>query len=191
MSSARSFRSGSGALSDIVCASLGEEQLMDDLTPEQEQAVAATVGAIQRIAMPVVELPQEQRERHYALVRRHFEAAVTCVRHRRCHAAMRRWRYRSVPGHARRGRQHPVGADEIAALSDSLARQPDRLLVVASNELGVGGDAVIDCRERIARAQPQRDAFRQKRIAHLGTAGDCRAAAFQSTLIAMTLGHSS
>lgn len=77
MSSARSFRSGSGALSDIVCASLGEEQLMDDLTPEQEQAVAATVGAIQRIAMPVVELPQEQRERHYALVRRNFEAAIT------------------------------------------------------------------------------------------------------------------
>jgi len=39
--------------------------------------VAATVGAIQRIAMVVVELPQEQRERHYALVRRNFEAAIT------------------------------------------------------------------------------------------------------------------
>ena len=50
---------------------------MDELTPEQEQAVAATVGAIQRIAMAVVELPQEQRERHYALVRRNFEAAIT------------------------------------------------------------------------------------------------------------------
>jgi hypothetical protein len=186
MSSARSFRSGSGALSDIVCASLGEEQLMDDLTPEQEQAVAATVGAIQRIAMPVVELPQEQRERHYALVRRHFEAAITEFG---IEGAMLQCDVGDIilSGHARRGRQHPVGADEIAALSDSLARQPDRLLVVASNELGVGGDAVIDCRERIARAQPQRDAFRQKRIAHLGTAGDCRAAAFQST----PLGHSS
>ena len=49
---------------------------MDELTPEQEEAVAATVGAIQRIAMAVVELPQEQRERHYALVRRNFEAAI-------------------------------------------------------------------------------------------------------------------
>jgi hypothetical protein len=50
---------------------------MDELTPEQEEAVAATVGAVQRIAMAVVELPQEQRERHYALVRRNFEAAIT------------------------------------------------------------------------------------------------------------------
>jgi hypothetical protein len=49
---------------------------MDELTPEQEEAVAATVGAIQRIAMAVVELPQEQRERHYALVRRNFEAGL-------------------------------------------------------------------------------------------------------------------
>jgi hypothetical protein len=71
-----SFRSGSGALSDIGVPSLGEDS-MDELTPEQEQAVAATVGAIQRIAMAVVELPQEQRERHYALVRRNFEAAIT------------------------------------------------------------------------------------------------------------------
>ena len=38
---------------------------------------SGAVGAIQRIAMVVVELPQEQRERHYALVRRNFEAAIT------------------------------------------------------------------------------------------------------------------
>jgi hypothetical protein len=49
---------------------------MDELTPEQEEAVAATVGAIQRIAMAIVALPKEQREAHYALVRRNFEAAI-------------------------------------------------------------------------------------------------------------------
>ena len=49
---------------------------MDDLTPVQEEAVAATVGAIQRIAMAIVELPTEGREAHYAIVRQKFEAAL-------------------------------------------------------------------------------------------------------------------
>jgi hypothetical protein len=49
---------------------------MDDLTSEQEEAVAATVGAIQRIAMAIVELPAEGREAHYAMVRQNFEAAL-------------------------------------------------------------------------------------------------------------------
>jgi hypothetical protein len=49
---------------------------MDELTVEQEEAVAATVGAIQRIAMAIVALPKEQRDTHYALVRRNFEAAI-------------------------------------------------------------------------------------------------------------------
>ena len=49
---------------------------MDDLTPGQEEAVAATVGAIQRIAMAIVELPSEERASHYAMVRRNFEAAL-------------------------------------------------------------------------------------------------------------------
>ena len=40
---------------------------MDELTPEQEEAVAATVGAIQRIAMKIVALPKEQRAAHYTL----------------------------------------------------------------------------------------------------------------------------
>ena len=48
---------------------------MDDLTPEQ-QAVAATVGAIQRIAMAIVELPTEGRAAYYAMVRRKFEAVM-------------------------------------------------------------------------------------------------------------------
>jgi hypothetical protein len=49
---------------------------MGELTSEQEEAVAATVGAIQRIAMAIVALPKEQRAEHYALVRRNFEAAI-------------------------------------------------------------------------------------------------------------------
>jgi hypothetical protein len=49
---------------------------MDDLTPGQEEVVAATVGAIQRIAMALVELPTEGRTAHYAMVRRKFEAAL-------------------------------------------------------------------------------------------------------------------
>src|SRR3954467_13615118 len=50
--------------------------VMDDLVPGQEAAVAATVGAIQRIAMALVELPTEGRAAHYAIVRRNFEAAL-------------------------------------------------------------------------------------------------------------------
>jgi hypothetical protein len=38
--------------------------------------VAATVGAIQRIAMAIVELPKEERAAHHALVRRNLQAAV-------------------------------------------------------------------------------------------------------------------
>ena len=36
---------------------------MDELTREQEEAVAATVGAIQRIAMAIVELPKKDGQR--------------------------------------------------------------------------------------------------------------------------------
>src|SRR5262249_48155569 len=57
--------------------------------------------------------------------------------------------------HAGGSGEHAVGANEIAALPDGLARQLHRLVVVASDELGVGGDAGIDRREWIARAQPQ------------------------------------
>ena len=49
---------------------------MDDLTQGPEEAVAATVGAIQRIAMAIVELPTEGRAAHYAMVRRKFEAVM-------------------------------------------------------------------------------------------------------------------
>ena len=49
---------------------------MDELTQEQEEVVAATVGAIQRIAMAIVELPKEERAAHYAMVRRKLEAVM-------------------------------------------------------------------------------------------------------------------
>ena len=49
---------------------------MDELTQEQEEVVAATVGAIQRIAMAIVELPTEGRAAHYAMVRQNFQAAL-------------------------------------------------------------------------------------------------------------------
>ena len=57
-----------------------------------------------------------------------------------------------LSGHAGGGREHAVGADEIAALADALARKTHRLIVVAPDELRVGSDAVIDRRKRIARA---------------------------------------
>ena len=38
---------------------------MDQLAPEQEEAIAATVGAIQRIAMAIVALPKEERAARY------------------------------------------------------------------------------------------------------------------------------
>ena len=50
---------------------------MDELTREQEEAVAATVGAIQRIAMAIVALPKEERAAQYDRVRRQFEASIT------------------------------------------------------------------------------------------------------------------
>ena len=49
---------------------------MDELTQEQEEVIAATVGAIQRIAMAIVELPTEGRAAYYAMVRRKFEAVL-------------------------------------------------------------------------------------------------------------------
>jgi len=48
-----------------------------------------------------------------------------------------------LSGHAGGGGEHAVGADEIAALADAFARKPHRLVIVAAEELGVGGDAAI------------------------------------------------
>ena len=61
-----------------------------------------------------------------------------------------------LSGHAGGRREHPMGADEVAALPEAFARQSNGLLVIAPDELRVGGDAAKNRRKRIARAQPQR-----------------------------------
>src|SRR5712664_2189504 len=58
-----------------------------------------------------------------------------------------------LAGHAGGHRQYPVGAGEIAALTDRLARKSDSLLVVSSDKLRVSGDAVVDRGRGVARAQ--------------------------------------
>jgi hypothetical protein len=49
---------------------------MPELTPVQQQALDATRGAVQRIAMKIVTLPREQREAQYSAVRGSFEEAI-------------------------------------------------------------------------------------------------------------------
>ena len=57
-----------------------------------------------------------------------------------------------LAGHAGGDRQHPIGAGEVAALPGRLARQCNRFLIVPSDELGVGRNAVIDRGRGVARA---------------------------------------
>ena len=62
-----------------------------------------------------------------------------------------------LSGHAGGGGgQHTMHADEIAALPDRFVRQTDGFIVVVADELGVGGNAIIKRRERIAWTEPQR-----------------------------------
>ena len=61
-----------------------------------------------------------------------------------------------LSSHAGGRREHPMGADEVAALPDAFARQSNGLVVIAPDELRVGGDAAKNRRKWIARAQPQR-----------------------------------
>src|SRR5262249_53550438 len=64
-----------------------------------------------------------------------------------------------VSGHRGGRSQDAMATDEVAALPQCLACKADRLVIVAAGELGIGGDAVIQCREGIARAEPQRPAY--------------------------------
>src|SRR5271166_3910130 len=66
-----------------------------------------------------------------------------------------------ISGHGGSGCQDTMSADEVAALTQRLARKADRLVVVAADELGIGRDAEIQRRGWIARAEPQRAADRQ------------------------------
>ena len=49
---------------------------MNVVSSEELEGVAATVGTIQRIAMAMVELPQEERREHYTVVRTSLAAAM-------------------------------------------------------------------------------------------------------------------
>ena len=49
---------------------------MNEVSSEELEGVAATVGAIQRIAMAIVELPPEERTAHYTVVRTRLAAAM-------------------------------------------------------------------------------------------------------------------
>lgn len=65
----------SETLPDILYLPPGRS--MDELTSEQEEALAAaTAGAIQRIAMALLELPKEKRAAQYPAVRRSLEGAL-------------------------------------------------------------------------------------------------------------------
>jgi len=71
----------------------------------------------------------------------------------RAHAAP--GRAAGAAGHAGGGGEHTKCADEIAALANALARKAHRLLVIASDELGVGGDTAMCRGKGIAGTQPQ------------------------------------
>jgi hypothetical protein len=43
---------------------------MRDLTPEQQKALDATMGSLNRIAMQIVAMPKGDREEQYGIVRR-------------------------------------------------------------------------------------------------------------------------
>ena len=49
---------------------------MNVVSSKELEGVAATVGTIQRIAMAMVELPQEERRELYGLVRRSLAEAI-------------------------------------------------------------------------------------------------------------------
>ena len=53
-----------------------QEQRMSEVSFEELEGVSATVGAIQRIAMAMVELPPEERMAHYTGVRTNLAAAI-------------------------------------------------------------------------------------------------------------------
>ena len=49
---------------------------MNGVSSEELEGVAAPVGAIQRIAMAIVELPREERSEHYTVARTSLAAAI-------------------------------------------------------------------------------------------------------------------
>jgi hypothetical protein len=53
---------------------LGEP--LGQLTPGQQVAYTATVEAIQRVAMALIELPKDERAAQYPIIRKNFQAAM-------------------------------------------------------------------------------------------------------------------
>jgi hypothetical protein len=49
---------------------------LPEMTRVQQKAFDATVGSVQRIAMRIVALPKENRERAFAVARENFEEAI-------------------------------------------------------------------------------------------------------------------
>jgi hypothetical protein len=58
-----------------------------------------------------------------------------------------------LASHSCRSGEYTVGADEIPALADGLARQAYCFVVVTANKLRIGCDPIVDRREGIARTQ--------------------------------------
>jgi hypothetical protein len=52
-------------------------QPVDELTPGQQVAYAATVEAIRRVAMAVMELPRDERAVQYGIIRKNFQSALS------------------------------------------------------------------------------------------------------------------
>jgi hypothetical protein len=65
-----------------------------------------------------------------------------------------------VSCHGGGGRERAVARGHVGALTDAFAREPYRLLVIAPNEFGVGGNRVIDRGEWVTQAEAQRVAGR-------------------------------
>jgi hypothetical protein len=49
---------------------------VDELTPDQQAAYVATVEAIRRVAMALIELPRDERASQYPIIRKNFQAAM-------------------------------------------------------------------------------------------------------------------
>jgi hypothetical protein len=53
-----------------------DAQSIDELTAGQRVAYAATVEAIRRVAMALIELPRDERAAQYPIIRKNFQAAM-------------------------------------------------------------------------------------------------------------------
>ena len=62
----------------------------------------------------------------------------------------------SAAGHAEGSRQHAVGTDKIASLPQRFTREANRLHVIFTDILAIGGDAAIDRGKGIAGREFQR-----------------------------------